>query len=348
MQNIFIHFYGAGNAWPVLIESEHPFYNRKKSNDLSNSSFSLIKSNSYKLSRKNIQWEILIDAGHGVPQYILQNHNRIPDAIVLTHVHLDHTVGLDWIVQSYIRARSGKPYPVYATKLSSEYIKQSFPHLDGLIEWKQISFGKKIKIDEANQLSLISFPVYHGQRARGACLLFFEMKGEINKKVICTGDILCPLLREQDIEIIKETDFLIADANNRFSFPQSNHWSIVNYLPNNNENKFLTDWMNEISINSLISTNLEFENEDSIKFFDVLSNEMEKKLDLILSIFDFIKIIRPKRVALTHYSGKEDEIYHKEKIISRIQLMKWIETEAKKNKILSDFYLPKTGDRFVL
>ncbi len=348
MHSIFINFYGAGNAWPVLIESEHPFYNRKKNNDLSNSSFSLIKSGNYKLNKKNISWEILIDAGHGVPQFILQNHNRIPDAIVLTHAHLDHTIGLDWIVQSYIRARSGKPYPVYATKLSSEYVKQSFPHLDGLIEWKEISFGKRIVINEIDQLSLIAFPVYHGQRARGACLLLFEIEENINKKVVCTGDILCPLLRKQDIEIIKEPDFLVADANNRFPFPQSNHWSILNYLPNNNENKFLTDWMNEISFASLISTNLEIEDRNKTKYFNILHDEMEEKLDLILSIFDFIKIIKPKRVALTHYSGKEDEIYHKEKILSRIQLMKWIEIEAKKNMIASDFYLPKTGDRFVL
>ena len=109
MTGVNVRVFGTGNAWPVLIGSEHRFYDRHNLNDIINAAFSIFETN----RKKEIIWEILIDVGHGVPQYILNNYNRIPDAIVLTHAHLDHTAGLDWIVQSHYRVKKSHPFPVY-------------------------------------------------------------------------------------------------------------------------------------------------------------------------------------------------------------------------------------------
>ena len=103
MSKYYVRVNGVGNAWPVPLGMDHPFYDPKIPEQLANVSFSLIKTSGGNPDSDNIDWEVLIDAGHGIVQYLIRNGNRLPDAVILTHAHLDHTLSLDWIIQSYHR-----------------------------------------------------------------------------------------------------------------------------------------------------------------------------------------------------------------------------------------------------
>ena len=103
MSKYFVRVNGVGNAWPVPLGSDHPFYDPGDPEQLANVSFSLLKSSGNSPTSTTIEWEILIDAGHGIVQYLIRHGNRIPEAVVLTHAHLDHTLSLDWIIQSFYR-----------------------------------------------------------------------------------------------------------------------------------------------------------------------------------------------------------------------------------------------------
>ena len=322
MSTLNIRVFGTGNAWPVLIGSNHRFYNRHNMFDLANAAFSVFEQN----NKKEINWEILIDAGHGTPQYILSSYNRIPDAIVLTHAHLDHTAGLDWIVQSHYRIKKNRPFPVYCSKPCWNYIINSFPHLEGLMEHIELIPSVTINIKEADNITITPFPVYHGPRAPGANLLIFETEKPKPKKIIFTGDILCPLIRKTDYEKLNNPDFLFADANNRYPCPASNHWSILSSFINENKN-YLENWKSKINLSGLIKPH---KNNNSNKitsnYLDEVISEQYQKLDMPLSILEFTKLIKPKKIGLVHYSGLEDFKYYKQRIFSKIELLEWCRT----------------------
>lgn len=62
MSKIKVRVNGRGNAWPVVLGQEHPFYNRQNYQDLANTSFSIIKSDINEPNEKEIEWDLLIDA----------------------------------------------------------------------------------------------------------------------------------------------------------------------------------------------------------------------------------------------------------------------------------------------
>jgi len=103
MSKIKVRINGRGNAWPVILGQEHSFYNRNNPEDLANASCSILKSKTDQPKEDDIEWDLMIDAGHGTVQYLLKNCNRIPETVFITHPHIDHTLGLDWIVQSYYK-----------------------------------------------------------------------------------------------------------------------------------------------------------------------------------------------------------------------------------------------------
>ncbi len=138
MNSLQIRFNGTGNAWPVLLGTDHPAYNRKNSSEMANTSISVLLKEA-----DDLQFELLLDAGHGAIQSLLENENRIPDLLVLSHPHLDHTLSADWIIQSYVRTGKGLKYPVYATRPCYDFFIQSYPHLEDMVEFRELVFGKK-------------------------------------------------------------------------------------------------------------------------------------------------------------------------------------------------------------
>ncbi|MFC2137075.1 MBL fold metallo-hydrolase [Bacteroidota bacterium] len=337
MSRLHIRVFGTGNAWPILIGSEHRFYDRHNPGDLANTAFSIFETN----KKKNIIWEVIIDAGHGVPQHILNDYNRIPEAIVLTHSHLDHTAGLDWIVQSHYRINKSHPFPIYCTKLCWDYLINSFPHLNGLMEHIELIPSITTNIKEVDGLNITPFPVYHGPNSKGAILILAEL--EQNKKIIFTGDILCPLMRKTDYKKLKNPDFLFADANNRYPYPNSNHWSILPGFINENED-FLTKWKSKINISYLTKPHT-YNNSDKIisNYIDEFISEQYQNFDVPISILDFAKLVQPKKIGFVHYSGLEDHTYYDQRILTKIELLEWCRSTIGGKY---DYTVPTSGEIF--
>ena len=135
MDNWFLRINGRGNAWPVPIGQVHPFYSHSGEHEYENASFSLMRFSNELKTREHLEYELMIDAGHGSIPFLLNSYNRIPDALFITHPHFDHILGIDWIAQSYYRFNNKQRYPLYATENCWQTILKTIPHLSELIDF---------------------------------------------------------------------------------------------------------------------------------------------------------------------------------------------------------------------
>lgn len=340
MSQLQLRINGRGNAWPVFLGQEHPFYNRQRYEDLANTSCSLFKKRNTK--KNEIEWELLIDAGHGTVQYLLQNHNRIPEAIFITHPHIDHFLGIDWIIQSYSKTYQ-KPYPVYATILTWKKILTAFPHLETLVNFNELTPYSSVSVNEVSDIQVTAYPVYHGQYAGGAAMFLFEND---NKKILFTGDLLCPLLKETDFANLENVDLLVTDANNRFPYPQSNHWSITTKI-DENKSSFLKDYINKHSVGLLLSPHLK--PYTPIYYSNCFDYFLNQEFTIQYFIFDslsFVEQIQPKQVVFLHYSGNEDKKYYQESILNSCELQAWIKNIIRNHSVETTVTVPYVGQCF--
>lgn len=337
---------GRGNAWPVPLGREHPFYDKDKFEDLANASFSIMGF----AEDNKLQKELLIDAGHGAIQYLIKSGNRIPDAIFLTHPHIDHTLSIDWIIQSY-RRQYNKKYPVYASPLCWEQTLASFPQIQNMVEFKPLLPGKTRKIDEFMNMDVTFYPVFHGDSAAGSGMLLFEYENNKDrKKALFTGDILLPLLRESDFEHLQNCDVVYSDANNRFPYPNSNHWSVLRpELIGEKKSELLNDWLKSKGnkINWLIRPNVPVKYSKTIHgFFEQFLKETYSGQQLVLSVFDLGKKISAHHIHLVHYSGAEDKKHYSKKILNTEELQTFVNKAATQLNLKSKFIVPHVGDMF--
>lgn len=351
MSCIFIRVNGTGNAWPVPLGSEHPFYDTGKPEELANASFSVIKTKSEIITRESIEWEVLIDAGHGVVQYLIRHNNRIPDAVALTHAHLDHTLSLDWIMQSHFKHHNRqRRMPLYSSRPGWDFVRSSFPQLPPLTDFHEIKPGVMTDVEGAGDLRLGFYPVYHGERSLGPGMLVFEARhvdGQ-DRKVILTGDVLCPLLRKADYRVLRDADYLIVDANNRYPYPGSNHWSISPGAPDGSgESKYLKAFREKISCTHLVAPHIPVARDPEVHaYFDEFLAYCNEKLPL--SVFDFAAMTGPRKILLVHYGGIEDRNHNGEEILNPVQLENWANAEAEIRNIRSEFIVPLPGDLYKL
>ncbi|MBN2349918.1 MAG: hypothetical protein JXJ22_13820 [Bacteroidales bacterium] len=348
-KNIYVRVNGRGNAWPVFLGSDHPFY-KKSSDDLANASYSLYRSNGQP-GLENTDWEIVIDAGHHTVPYLIKNTNRIPEALVITHPHMDHTLGIDWIVQSYYHLNNKKLYPVYATSPCRDFIIQSYPHLKGILEFKELKAGVTTQISEADGVKVTPFPVFHGENGFGASMLFFEITKSPDKasSLVFTGDMLCPLLRKKDFKTLASAQAIYIDCNNRFPYPGSNHGSFSDIDPNTQKvSERLTDWKTKARISHLLAPHMvrKYDN-DLHSYFDEFISDF-KNSDWPLSIVDFINRVAIPHVHLIHYSGLEDRKYYGERIFTDEELEIWANRIFSEKKINSKVIVPRVGNLFNL
>jgi glyoxylase-like metal-dependent hydrolase (beta-lactamase superfamily II) len=335
--DILVH--GRGNAWPVPLGEEHPFYNREDPRDLSNASFSL-----QLRAREELQSSVLIDAGHGTVQSLLSGDNRIPDCIYLTHGHLDHTLSVDWVVQSFWRKhRKERRYPIYATLPVYRFMIQSYPHLADLTEHRELEFGEAISPLEDLPLKLTPFPAYHGPGAKGASMLLFEYKGH---NVLFTGDVLVPMLRNKDYERLVEADLVVADCNNRFPWPRTNHWSFAGSPAESmKRSDILESFAIELEWKQVASPHLqEGISSRNREYLSQLEQEW-RSAQSPLTIMEFMDQIRPKKLMLVHYSGAEDRKYNGEEILSARELHSWASDTLRQSGIPGEIVVPETGQR---
>jgi glyoxylase-like metal-dependent hydrolase (beta-lactamase superfamily II) len=344
MKKIFIRLNGRGNAWPVYFGSISPFYNPQNALDLSNASYSIvcIDNNNSKIIN-----EVLIDAGHGIVQFLVQNQNHLPNALVLTHPHIDHCLSTDWIAQSFYKL-TGQKLPLYASKLCWKQVLKSFPQLEKTIDFKELKPGLSKTIDEFNNFEITFYPVFHGESAQGAGMILFK-NPKSGDKALFTGDVLCPLLRKTDIEELNMCKVVYTDTNNRFAYPGSNHWSFMMNSEGKSENKFFNEWFNEKGkhISWLISPNLPKQSDAQIhSYFDKFIKEQSENPKLFFCISDFAKILNPGIVNLVHYSGNEDNNHHNQVIMDETQLKDWANQKAEEISLKTHFMVPGVGDVF--
>jgi len=342
--NVVVRINGRGPAWPVLIESQHPFYTPFSAENLSSVSFSVIGSK--RNPPKNKLWEVLVDAGHNTVPYILQNGNRIPEAIVLTHAHNDHVLGVDWIVQSFhYKHRKTKKYPLYSTIGVWNDFLRLFPYLKNAIEHTELIPGRKTTVKEAENMEITAFPVYHGKNAKGASMLFFE--GDGFHPFIITGDMLCPLLRKKDYHCIGRATVMFIDANNRFPDPFSNHASFVSHvLPSEEYSEKLNEWFRKTKIEQLITPHLYKNSPKEMKeYFDEFLTDWQEIKELPHTILDLNEYLKIPEVYLMHYFGYYDKINYDEELLDSNLLEKWANEIAKEKHMKKVMYkVPRVGD----
>ncbi len=327
--------HGRGNAWPVFLGETHPFYDRNDPRDLSNASYSLVS-----WDGKDLRGDVLVDAGHGTIQSLITGTNRIPDAICLTHAHMDHTLAVDWVVQSFWQ-KHRRPYPLYATGPVYDYMIQSYPQLAELVSHRELLFGVPVERGGALPYRITAFPVYHGQSAFGASMLLFESG---NRKILFTGDILTPLLRQEDYEKIKDIDLLVTDTNNRFPWPRTNHWSFAGGREDKPERgEVLRKFIEDMTWERVTAPHmLEGQGRANRAYFDVLSktwNPSEQPWTLL----EFLRRVTPGQVVLVHYSGTTDLKYHGEEILTAGELAAWATETASGAGTATRFIVPAAG-----
>lgn len=332
-----MHVHGRGNAWPVPLGGNHPFYDRNDYRDLSNAAFSLTAS-----GQGRILDHVLIDAGHGTVQGLLSGMNRIPDCICLTHGHMDHTLSVDWIVQSYRRQREKSPlYPVYATAPVCRSLCRSYPHLEKLMECRELIPGETLSLGDSGTLQLTTYPAYHGPGAAGASMLLFERGG---RRVLFTGDLLSPLLREADYERLKGVDLLVVDANNRYPWPRTNHWSFAGDSADPTErNSVLKTFIGGLTWEELAYPHeLQSAGESARDYFRQLKEDWNPATQPF-TILEFLPRIEPGLVLPVHYSGAEDARHHHEAILDGEGLLSWISLILHSRGITSACRIPEPG-----
>lgn len=317
-------------------------YQGGKEPDYANASFSLMSLNQDE-TRTEVNWELLIDAGHGTIPMLLKTHNRIPEATVLTHPHFDHFLGIDWVAQSFYRFNNKQRYPLYATQLCWETLIKSLPHLKKIIDFKCLDYGFSRIIEKIPDVELTAYPVYHGTGAYGAAMIVAEVKNTGNKKqkVIFSGDLLCPLIRKTDYARLQGAKYLFADVNSRFPYPRTNHWSLVR----EGNKGYLSSWLEGITMEDL------FRPHRSNKKDSVLPDYLQSLLqdgcqleDLYWSLLEWVKQLNPEKILLVHYSGREDEKYHDKPLLDGQQLEAWVQQQAAIQGIQYEFVAPETGD----
>jgi len=322
----------------VALGEEHPFYDRTDYRDLANASFSLVA-----MDHGRLTGDILVDAGHGTIQSLLSGVNRIPDCICLTHGHMDHTLSVDWVVQSYWRQHGKETrYPVYATRPVYRFLVQSYPQLEEIVEFRELEPGQGTRLELEREITVTAFPVYHGRAAPGASMLLFETGG---KRVLFTGDLFTPLLRQADYGLLRGVDLVVVDSNNRFPWPGTNHWSFAGD-PGNPMKRHgaLLDFLREHGVSHFTRPRGQGGNGTSARaYLEQCTGEWDVASQPF-TVLEFLERIGAGRVMLVHYSGAEDEKHHGEPVMDSLQLEEWVRETAARAGCGSRFIIPAVGE----
>ncbi|HER09993.1 MAG TPA: MBL fold metallo-hydrolase [Bacteroides sp.] len=336
-RSVQIIVHGRGNAWPVLLGETHPFYDRTDPRDLANASFSLLASRS-----GSVITDILIDAGHGTIQSLITGMNRIPDTICLTHGHMDHTLGVDWVVQSF-RKKYGDTaaYPIHATLPVFRFLVSSYPQLAGLTELRELEPGISRTVGNDDSFTLTAYPVYHGMSAQGASMLLFE---SADHRLLFTGDLITPLLRPSDYKNLKNTDLMVVDTNNRFPYPGANHWSFSG-KPGDPmaRGEYLDQYLRWLSPVDLAGIHQPENAGRAVRSYFGTFLQAFDPAKQPFTILELIRKITPRKVVLVHYSGAEDLKYYREPILTAGELSAWANRTARAAGIRSEFLVPSPG-----
>ncbi len=173
---------------------------------------------------------ILVDCGPDIRQQMRAHQLKCPDAVLITHEHADHFLGLDELL-AYRRALPAdqwRPLPVYATEQAWESVAARFGYLVGSLIEKRIAVsGQSL---DGLQMRVTPFKTYHGPSAAGSVGYVIESsKDGTPFKIVYTSDFV---RIDHEPDILQEPDVLIIQAHwlNEPTLNRPNHMSFQNAL----------------------------------------------------------------------------------------------------------------------
>ncbi len=153
---------------------------------------------------------ILVDCGPDLSLQMRRSGMTRPDAVIITHEHGDHFLGLDDLLsfRRSVPQEAWSPIPVYATEKSWQNIEVRFSYLLGsLIEKRPAIPGIPL---QGIQTRIIPFKTFHGPSAAGSVGYALEDDSSNNKpfRLVYTSDLIrveheIPELSEPDILVIQ-------------------------------------------------------------------------------------------------------------------------------------------------
>lgn len=325
----YIRVNGRGNAWPLDLrptDTQNLRHNElfKQFSEYSNTSFSILIE-SKDAAEPQARVHLLLDVGQGIVPFLVQQEDGFPDALIVSHPHFDHIAGLDWLVQTYARYRPESKLPIYTSRPCWDaIIAHHFSYLGDKIDPHYLLPGERLKV---RGIEITGYPVFHGDFAPGAMMILLNFVD--GSKALFTGDLMCPLLRPQDWTEICGVDVVCVDANTRFPYPRSGHWSIVNHDPKKRGlSSKLNDWTEGKHPSYLITPHSRGFEKRTHDYLDEFLRQGLQYQTPCWSIFEFVRLIEPKQVQLVHYSGYEDHQHHDgQEIMTDPVLLEWTEQE---------------------
>ena len=163
---------------------------------------------------------LLIDCGPDLQRQMTRHNMERPDAVLITHEHADHFLGMDDLLafRRILPAEAWSPIPVYASDDAWKSIELRFGYLIGSLIDKRIAVPNEPL--EGLTTRVTPFKTYHGPTASGSVGYVIEdSMGESFMKIVYTSDFLRidnepNFLHEPDILVI-QSHWLNEPLNNR-------------------------------------------------------------------------------------------------------------------------------------
>jgi phosphoribosyl 1,2-cyclic phosphate phosphodiesterase len=163
---------------------------------------------------------ILIDCGPDIARQWWANGVQGLDAVLITHEHGDHYLGLDEL--EALRRSSDperwSPVPTYATAETWQAIEQRFAYLLNKTLGKRVAIPGEIL--SGLETLVVPFKTFHGYMAKGSVGYLFDHGG---KKLVYTSD----LMHVEDQEEILEEPHVLVIQSHWLNEPRVNRPSLL-------------------------------------------------------------------------------------------------------------------------
>lgn len=135
---------------------------------------------------------LLVDCGPDIRRQLAGRLDQPPHAILLTHSHGDHCLGLDELVafRRVVEREAWRPIPVYATAETWKRVEVLFGYLlTDLLEKRLARPGEPL---EGLETRVVPFATEHGPVARGSVGYLLEENGEEgdSTRILYTSDFM--------------------------------------------------------------------------------------------------------------------------------------------------------------